>query len=335
MSAPAAAGSHAGHNPPEFGAPSTRSPTVSTEPSQPYFYHADIDWFLSPGRAYLYDSAAASVPPTGSHLDALRYQQTGSAMNFSSATYYPGFGTPSTLHPEAGIISPSFPLGYSGHNVGAKLDVDMSKGNFGYEGALPASTGPPGAQLEMLEPVAPVAEQSQSASPNPDAPAAHPHRPSRLRSGSRARRNGPARPSPTAEERKSRSSHNLVEKQYRNRLNAQFDSLLDVLPDAMRSAAVPGPGPGAEESEGVFRADLSTAESCERRVSKGEVLELARRRIQMLERERDDIAYERDRLLVTVDRLRGMLGDDAEDEVDEEEDGIDGDDDHGGDSGEG
>jgi hypothetical protein len=68
--------------------------------------------------------------------------------------------------------------------------------------------------------------------------------------------------------RDSRSSHNMIEKQYRTRLNGQFSSLLDALPLDVVGAEIDG------------YADSS---DCKRKVSKGEVLVLARRYIQSLE----------------------------------------------------
>ncbi|KAJ4304431.1 hypothetical protein N0V88_002044 [Collariella sp. IMI 366227] len=57
----------------------------------------------------------------------------------------------------------------------------------------------------------------------------------KLRSASRASKNMQFRPQETPQERKSRNSHNLVEKQYRNRLNMQFEILMNTLPESMRS----------------------------------------------------------------------------------------------------
>jgi hypothetical protein len=111
-----------------------------------------------------------------------------------------------------------------------------------------------------------------------------------LRSASRTSKNARSRVSETAEERKSRSSHNIVEKQYRNRLNAQFESLLHTLPDNMRRAR-------DEEAE------LLGEPVTEKRVSKGEVLDMARRHIRALEAATNELESERDHLKERVDQL--------------------------------
>lgn len=119
---------------------------------------------------------------------------------------------------------------------------------------------------------------------------------SKLRSAARTSKNQVHRPSETMEERKSRNSHNIVEKQYRNRLNARFESLLNALPDTIR-----GEGGSGEDSE-IQNFDIG-----EKRVSKAEVLDMARRHIQALERDRDALEKERDDLLDDMEQLRGTL----------------------------
>ncbi|KAL1863960.1 hypothetical protein VTK73DRAFT_6280 [Phialemonium thermophilum] len=89
----------------------------------------------------------------------------------------------------------------------------------------------------------------------------------------------------TPEERRARHSHNMVEKQYRNRLNQQFESLLAVLP---------------AESQG----SRGGGEGDERRLSKAEVLDMARQRITTLEEERRTLQLEREELLENV----GLMG---------------------------
>jgi len=68
--------------------------------------------------------------------------------------------------------------------------------------------------------------------------------------------------------RESRSSHNMIEKQYRTRLNGQFSSLLDALP---------------LDVVGTEIDSYADSSDCKRKVSKGEVLVLARKYIQSLE----------------------------------------------------
>ncbi|KAJ9138103.1 hypothetical protein NKR23_g8610 [Pleurostoma richardsiae] len=103
----------------------------------------------------------------------------------------------------------------------------------------------------------------------------------------------------TNEERRARRNHNNVEKQYRNRLNTQFEKLLAVLPAADQRAAVGGGkgGKGASSAGAV-------AESDDKRMSKAEVLDLARRRIGQLEDERRALQEERNRLMENVGQMQ-------------------------------
>ncbi|KAL1889363.1 hypothetical protein Sste5346_008930 [Sporothrix stenoceras] len=98
------------------------------------------------------------------------------------------------------------------------------------------------------------------------------------------------------DDKKTRGTHNIVEKQYRNRLNARFEDLMNALPpESLRS---PSSGLG-DSSEAT-----ATVDSAERRASKAEVLEMARQHIQQLEQRRDNLARERDGLLGTSQRLQ-------------------------------
>ncbi|KAI1808502.1 hypothetical protein F4811DRAFT_570441 [Daldinia bambusicola] len=117
---------------------------------------------------------------------------------------------------------------------------------------------------------------------------------SRLRSASRTSKNTHHNPPASAEEQKSRETHNQVEKQYRNRLNAHFESLLDALPETMQA------GEGDDDGEALDLTD--------RRVSKAEVLDMARRHIQALERECAALEGERDELRNNMERLRWLFG---------------------------
>ncbi|KAH7140589.1 hypothetical protein EDB81DRAFT_723621, partial [Dactylonectria macrodidyma] len=115
---------------------------------------------------------------------------------------------------------------------------------------------------------------------------------SKLRSASRTSKNSYTKPTDTPEERRTRASHNLVEKQYRNRLNAQFESLLNALPEQVRT------GGDGDDSEGGGPVDWG-----DRRVSKGEVLEMARKHIETLERERDVLEREKMELQGSLKQL--------------------------------
>ncbi|KAM0344878.1 hypothetical protein ACHAPU_007010 [Fusarium lateritium] len=108
--------------------------------------------------------------------------------------------------------------------------------------------------------------------------------PTQLRTASRApKKRGaaaaqPRHPSETTEEVKARAAHNQVEQQYRKRLNTHFERLLDVLP-----------APG---TEGGIAND--------RRVSKAEVLDLARERIRALEKQTARLDRERRELRARI-----------------------------------
>jgi hypothetical protein len=105
-------------------------------------------------------------------------------------------------------------------------------------------------------------------------------------------------PAERLDEKKTRGTHNLVEKQYRNRLNARFEDLMNALPpESLRSPV---------SSLGGFSEATATADAAERRASKGEVLELARQHIQQLEQRRDSLARERDELVGVEQRLQEM-----------------------------
>lgn len=96
----------------------------------------------------------------------------------------------------------------------------------------------------------------------------------------------------TPEERRARHSHNIVEKQYRNRLNAQFVRLLAVLPADQRNAS---------SGDDSTISDAPVAE--DKRVSKAEVLDLATRRIKALEERRRRLEEENSQLLGNVDAM--------------------------------
>lgn len=145
------------------------------------------------------------------------------------------------------------------------------------------------AELDSSAPVSPVAsrdkhsqdwkrvkvEKSQTAGPARE-----------LRSASRTSKNT-GKAAETSEQLRTRSSHNMVEKQYRNRLNAQFEELLATLP-----MASPGEtSPEDEEGDGAVR-DRRLKMGDKRRFSKGEVLDMARQRILYLEEENRKIERE-------------------------------------------
>ncbi|KAK3687567.1 hypothetical protein B0T22DRAFT_132266 [Podospora appendiculata] len=107
----------------------------------------------------------------------------------------------------------------------------------------------------------------------------------------------------TPEERRARHNHNVVEKQYRNRLNVQFERLLAALPTAAEQKA---------DGDGPYDMDGRARDSCamvdEKRLSKAEVLDMATRRIKALEKGRRHLQQERAELLQNVDLISNSIG---------------------------
>ncbi|EGO59274.1 hypothetical protein NEUTE1DRAFT_128707 [Neurospora tetrasperma FGSC 2508] len=97
-----------------------------------------------------------------------------------------------------------------------------------------------------------------------------------------------------------RVKHNKVEQKYRNRLNAHFEALLDVLPPSVALSGEQGfEAETTEQIQPLKRltdmAELDIPDK-ERRVSKSEVLDRARMYIQTLENEHKRLAAERKQL---------------------------------------
>jgi len=91
-------------------------------------------------------------------------------------------------------------------------------------------------------------------------------------------------PDETPEERKTRNSHNIVEKQYRNHLNDRFERLLSVLPSSLRS-------PGTSDS------------NVEVRLSKRDVLDMSTTYIRTLESQRTQLEKENEELTNSISQL--------------------------------
>ncbi|KAH6679685.1 hypothetical protein B0J14DRAFT_304312 [Halenospora varia] len=85
-----------------------------------------------------------------------------------------------------------------------------------------------------------------------------------------------------------RRNHNLTEKKYRNRLNGQFETLLQALPPAPA-------GDNASGSDGPH----------ERRISKAEVLILAKEHIEALERQKAELESQKNVLSQDLEKLKG------------------------------
>ncbi|KAH7346534.1 hypothetical protein BKA65DRAFT_278983 [Rhexocercosporidium sp. MPI-PUGE-AT-0058] len=92
---------------------------------------------------------------------------------------------------------------------------------------------------------------------------------------------------------KVRHNHNITEKRYRSRLNDQFDTLLSALP-ASSVAAIEGSS-GEKEAVG-------------RKISKAEVLILAKEHIQALETSREDLEEQNRRLTADMEQLEIAWG---------------------------
>jgi len=86
-----------------------------------------------------------------------------------------------------------------------------------------------------------------------------------------------------------RASHNLVEKQYRTRLKRQFGALLSAIPND------------------VIAADVNRSPG--KAVSKGAVLALAKRYIEVLEKSKMNLEGDKEMLMGEIRRLRGWRSD--------------------------
>ncbi|KAK3898392.1 hypothetical protein C8A05DRAFT_19018, partial [Staphylotrichum tortipilum] len=122
----------------------------------------------------------------------------------------------------------------------------------------------------------------------------------------------------TPEERRARRAHNRVEKQYRTRLNAQFERLLAVvMPTPVlgrRHSAGAGVGDATEaeaargNDAGLELGGVGVGEDDEKRLSKAEVLDLALRRIRALEAERERLDGERGVLVGSMRAAMAVAG---------------------------
>jgi hypothetical protein len=120
---------------------------------------------------------------------------------------------------------------------------------------------------------------------------------SKLRSASRSSKNIDHKPDETADERRSRNAHNIVEKQYRSRLNARFEGLLGVLPNSVRP-------PGTGDGDGEVR------------MTKGDVLDMSMTYIRTLENQRSELEKEHEELHTSISRLHTMLANENRPDMD-------------------
>ncbi|KAK0624802.1 hypothetical protein B0T17DRAFT_253112 [Bombardia bombarda] len=120
---------------------------------------------------------------------------------------------------------------------------------------------------------------------------------SALRTAARKHRRleAPHRDGETMEDHRARTSHNQVEKEYRNRLHKYFEQLLEVLPEDVVGASGGG--------------EVSPSGGPPRRLSKAAVLDKACRRIRSLEEDTARLRREQLELKEEIDTLRMAAGD--------------------------
>ncbi|KAK1835202.1 hypothetical protein QBC39DRAFT_341928 [Podospora conica] len=174
------------------------------------------------------------------------------------------------------------PAGLSPHKR-ARLTLEADRAHLG-RGAPPRRTGANRPLQPAVPPPTSLAGSGQSIKP-------------KLRSASSSSKNFAPRSTETAKERKERDSHNLVEKKYRNRLNAQYEGLMNILPPEMQS---PTRATAAGSSGG-------SSDQAEKPLSKGEVLEKSTAYIQELERNHARLSEENEALSRNIDRLCSMF----------------------------
>lgn len=89
-----------------------------------------------------------------------------------------------------------------------------------------------------------------------------------------------------------RVTHNMIEKQYRTRLNIQFTNLLEAIP---------------QEVIGTQFDDYDDVGGRKGKVSKGDVLALAKRYIQTLEQDKQSLERENKEHKQSISHLRAAL----------------------------
>ncbi|KAI1824849.1 hypothetical protein F4861DRAFT_504427 [Xylaria intraflava] len=268
------------HQSPQGYYPSTISPNGIAEPLPGFPNHQNMLHRLSNGQVYSANEYSST--------DGNPESSSGASFITSRAGSYDS-SLPQPVTPESGLGT---------HIDAYNYMYPHGQGQAGVVVSPPTPSSTTRHQQHHKKPKA-AGRQRKPKNPyqgfSPDSLAASiPGNRSKLRSASRTSKNTHHNPPVTAEERKSRETHNNVEKQYRNRLNAHFESLLSALPETMQN------GEGEETGD--------VLDSGDRRVSKAEVLEMARRHIKSLERECGILEGERDELRVHVQRLRWLFG---------------------------
>ncbi|KAK3378881.1 hypothetical protein B0T24DRAFT_141694 [Lasiosphaeria ovina] len=179
--------------------------------------------------------------------------------------------------------------------------------NYGYDLPPPASdnispgmdTGYAAVMSATVSPVPPqTLERPSSGTPPPSEPSNKSSTPLSIKAENSAGPENPrSRRTETSQGGKrggiqSRKSHNLVEQQYRNRLNAHFERLLDALL-----------GAGKQQWAGSGTDDAAPDV---KRMTKAEVLELATRHIKTLSRENSSLRRKYQKFLEIICRIGAM-----------------------------
>ncbi|KAI3549510.1 helix-loop-helix DNA-binding domain-containing protein [Colletotrichum abscissum] len=278
--------------------PLSTTVAVTAHPQPPT---TTFDFHASPWRPRLQDSSSVTLTPNIAAVAAAELnhdvrKHSKSSMETDSDVKDPSWddddNEPQDRRGGAGAMktsSSSSPGTRKPQRKGKRRAVADPEAGGNYDNDEP--TSPAGRTSVSGRSVKSVSVASSAGSSTKTAPAP------RLRSASRTSKNALQKPTESLEERRTRASHNLVEKQYRNRLNAQFEGLLNALPEQVRGPA--GAGDGDESDPQAAAA----AANEERRVSKAEVLDMARRHIQNLERERETLHRERGELLRNLETL--------------------------------
>ncbi|KAK3335821.1 hypothetical protein B0T19DRAFT_19464 [Cercophora scortea] len=156
--------------------------------------------------------------------------------------------------------------------------------------ALSDSTKPPSPTKKRRASKKPTSDQSPPASSQPLGSG------STLRTATRINRRGPeprnTKPGESFQEQRARTTHNQVEKQYRNRLHRQFERLLNVLPDGDLDP---------ESGSSMASPNVGGRQGHQRRLSKAEVLDKACQRILFLESDAAKLRREREELAMALE----------------------------------
>lgn len=213
------------------------------------------------------------------------------------ATVFPDFGagtvgdwtyatSPQTRHQRQLSIDDRLMMTDASFPSNKRARVTPEADGIGSGGAMPPKY--PGAGRPSQPPV-----------PRPPAsfPGATQKSNTRLRSASTISKNFADPLTETPQERKERNSHNMVEKQYRNRLNAKYENLLNSLPEEMRSPSYVKAGGNSGASSGHVDKPLS----------KGEVLDKSTAYIHELEWNNARLNEENAILLKNIESMSSML----------------------------